>query len=185
MESYIPISFLNDFSFCPRSIYNHQLYKNFYSYTYKEAPQLWGSAAHDTIDNKTYSHSKDWLMALDIFSTELNVCGKIDLYNKKTGILRERKRSITRIYDGFYFQVYAQYFCLEEMGYQVNSIQLYDIQKNKMHAIELPEKTPSMLAKFYLTLKKLKEFDLNAPFKPEKSKCKTCIYFELCDQSLC
>ena len=33
---------------------------------------------------KPYSNSNDWLMGLDVFSVELNLCGKIDLYNKKT-----------------------------------------------------------------------------------------------------
>ena len=185
MESYIPISFLNDFNFCPRSIYNHQLYKNFYSHNYKAAPQLWGSASHESIENQTYSNSTDWLMGFDVFSVELNLCGKIDLYNKKTKTLRERKRLITRIYDGYYFQLYAQFVCLEEMGYRVHKMELYDIKKNKMHPIALPNKNPAMNKKFYLILQKLKAFDLNAPFTPEKLKCKACIYAQLCDKSLC
>jgi len=185
MESYIPISFLNDFSFCPRSIYNHQLYKNYYAHNYKAAPQLWGSAAHDSIETKTYSNSNDWLISFDVFSTELKLCGKIDLYNKKTKTIRERKRTISRIYDGFYYQLYAQYFCLKEMGYRVSNLELYDLKKNKKHLLKLPEDNPVMCQKFYLILKQLQEFDLNALFIPEKAKCEACIYAQLCDQSLC
>tara|TARA_B100000586_G_C20070781_1_gene410627 strand:+ start:376 stop:933 length:558 start_codon:yes stop_codon:yes gene_type:complete len=185
MESYLPISFLNDFIFCPRSIYNHQLYKNFNSFTYKGASQLKGTAAHATIDDQTYSHANFWLISLDVFSQELNLCGKIDLYNKRTQTLRERKRSITTIYDGYYFQVYAQYFCLKEMGYEVKKIELYDLSKNKTYTVVLPEKNQELLTKFYNTLENIKNFDFDQPFKAAKIKCKACIYSHLCDKSLC
>ncbi len=55
MESYITLSFLNDFIFCPRSIYFHQLYSNFTETVYKQQPQIKGTAAHQSIDEQNYS----------------------------------------------------------------------------------------------------------------------------------
>lgn len=48
--------------------------------------------------------------------------GLLDLKNKE---LVERKYSVTKIYDGFRYQVYAQYFALQEMGDDVKSIKIY------------------------------------------------------------
>jgi len=54
MESYIQISFLNDFIFCPRSIYFHQIYKNFDTSMYHENIQIEGKIANKSIDQKKY-----------------------------------------------------------------------------------------------------------------------------------
>lgn len=58
MENYLQISFINDFIFCPRSIYFHQLYgKSDTSFTIQQYNKD-GKNAHKTIDNKTYTTSK-------------------------------------------------------------------------------------------------------------------------------
>lgn len=57
MEAYLPISFLNDFIFCPRSIYFHQLHGRVSQKIYQQTPQTRGLAAHKTIENKSYSSS--------------------------------------------------------------------------------------------------------------------------------
>lgn len=185
MEAYLPISFLNDFVFCPRSIYYHQLYSNFDKIVYQGAPQAKGTEAHKSIDTQTYSNDTAWLVGIDIYSDRYGICGKIDQYNSKTQVLRERKRKIKTIYDGYIFQVYAQYFCLTEMGYPVKKIEIYDITQNKNHSIKLPREDDDMFRKFETLLINIKNFKLEDEFMPNISKCENCIYSSLCDKSLC
>lgn len=186
MEAYIPISFLNDFIFCPRSIYFHQLYGGYKSEIFQQKPQVAGKAAHAAIDEQTYSSRKNILQGLDIYSDRYKLCGKIDLFDIDTGKLSERKREIKVIYDGYIFQVYAHYHALTEMGYVVNSIVIYDITHNKNYFIPLPDENPEMQNKFEEVIRQLNEFDMIDPdFNPVEAKCRRCIYSNLCDYSLC
>jgi hypothetical protein len=43
MENYIKLSTLNDFIFCPKSIYYHNLYENYEKKLYQEESQIAGS----------------------------------------------------------------------------------------------------------------------------------------------
>ena len=52
MEPYLPISYLNDFIFCPRSIYFHQLYGRVNQRVYHTPAQTQGKAAHKAIDTQ-------------------------------------------------------------------------------------------------------------------------------------
>ena len=65
MESYITLSFLNDFIFCPRSIYFHQLYSGYNEQFYKQKHQFAGTEAHSTIDNNTFSTRADVLIGIE------------------------------------------------------------------------------------------------------------------------
>lgn len=53
MDDAIIISNLNDFIFCPVSIYFHNLYGNRATITYQNSDQINGTKAHESIDNKT------------------------------------------------------------------------------------------------------------------------------------
>ena len=53
MDDAIIISNLNDFIFCPVSIYFHNLYGNRSTITYQGKAQMNGSNAHDAVDNGT------------------------------------------------------------------------------------------------------------------------------------
>ncbi len=186
MESYITLSFLNDFIFCPRSIYFHQLYGNFTETVYKQQPQIKGTAAHQSIDEQNYSTSAHILQGLEVFSQKYNICGKIDVFDSIKGRLTERKRAIKTIYDGYIFQVYAQCFALREAGYTVNQIVIHDLVHNKNYPIPLPEQDPEMFSKFEQLIQDIHDFDLEkTPFTPLLSKCQNCIYNALCDASLC
>lgn len=185
VESYIPIAYLNDFIFCPRSIYFHQLYGKYNDSLYKKKPQYAGKAAHDTIDKKKFTTRKGVIQGLDVYSEAFGLCGKIDVFDVSSGYLTERKRSVKVIYDGYIFQLYAQYFCLKEMGYQVSGLRIHDLIHNKNYPIPLPEEDRLMEQKFRQVLIELKSFDLNAPFRPNSEKCANCIYANLCDKSLC
>lgn len=185
MEPYITLSFLNDFIFCPRSIYFHQLYGRVSTRLYQRKPQIAGKAAHKTIDNKKYSTKKSILQTIEIYSEKYNIGGKIDTYDEETKQLVERKKKIKVIYDGYVFQLYAQYHCLTEMGYQVNSLKLYSMDDNKSYPIKSPVEDSQTQEKFENLLLQMQDFDLNAPFTANPNKCKYCIYNNLCDQSLC
>lgn len=186
MESYIPISFLNDFIFCPRSIYFHQLYGGFDTHMYQQKPQIAGKAAHASIDGKTYSTRKDILQGVEIYCERYKICGKVDIFDIESGKLVERKRQIKTIYDGYVFQVYAQYYALCEMGYAVNSIVLHDLSHNKTYPIPLPHEDVEMQQKFEKLIEQINGFDMNDhSFTPLEAKCSNCIYSNLCDYSLC
>ncbi|MDT8316856.1 MAG: type V CRISPR-associated protein Cas4 [bacterium] len=186
MEPYIPISFLNDFIFCPRSIYYHQLYGGYDTQLYQQRPQVAGKAAHASIDEKGYSTRKNILQGLEVYSERYGICGKIDLFDTESGKLTERKRRIKTIYDGYVFQLYAQYHALIEMGYAAKSIALYDMTRNKTYPVPLPQEDVEMQQKFEILIDKINGFDMNAPgFIPLEAKCRNCIYSNLCDFSLC
>ena len=82
MDDYIAISTLNDFIFCPYSIYLHNVYMNTDEGLYHATPQTKGRLAHESIDNKT-SLNKDIILALPVISNHLGLIGKIDVYKQK------------------------------------------------------------------------------------------------------
>lgn len=186
MEPYITLSFLNDFIFCPRSIYFHQLYGTFDHSLYKQVPQYKGTAAHETIDRKLYSTSAHILQGIEVFSEKYNICGKIDVFDVQKEKLIERKREVKTVYDGYIFQVYAQCFGLREAGYHVREIVIHDLIHNKNYSIPLPENDSKMFLKFENLINDINSFDLElTPFIADISKCENCIYNQLCDASLC
>jgi len=186
MESYITLSFLNDFIFCPRSIYFHQLYSGLNYELYKQKPQIAGEAAHSSVENKNYSTRKDVLQDIEVFSEKYNICGKIDVFDCKAGKLIERKREIKTIYDGYVFQVYAQCHALREMGYIVNEIIIHDMVHNKNYPIPLPENDNEMQLKFEKLISDINNFNINETnIEANKLKCEKCIYSQLCDISPC
>ncbi len=186
METYIPIAFLNDFIFCPRSIYFHQLYSKYNQQVYKQKPQLKGTAAHNTIDNQKYNSREHIRQGMEVYSEQYNLFGKIDLFNTKTGRLTERKRKIKKIYDGYIFQVYAHCHALREMGYTVKSIVIHDLVHNKNYPVLLPEENETMQHKFEMLIKQINSYNLGSDdFEANPEKCNHCIYSNLCDKSLC
>ncbi len=186
MEQYILISQLNDFIFCPKSIYYHGLYNTFSKDIFQQSPQILGEAAHQSIDNKNYSTSSFVLQSLDVYSEQYNLCGKIDVLDTRSHRLTERKRNINKIYDGYVFQVYAQYYCLIEMGFKVESIYLHDQTKNKNYPIPLPNADILMKRKFTDLILEINRFNIYKAFEPTSiEKCRNCIYNNLCDSALC
>jgi CRISPR-associated protein Cas4 len=105
MFDYIALSLLNDFIFCPYSIYLHNVYMGGSEELVHATPQIIGRAAHSAIDNKTYSTRKDDIIGISVFSEELGICGKIDIYKSREKSLIERKYKITTIYQGQIYQL--------------------------------------------------------------------------------
>jgi CRISPR-associated exonuclease Cas4 len=179
MEENIIISNLNDFIFCPRSIYFHNLYYQNDSNLYHSTYQVSGKNVHANIDSKKYSSRKTILKGINVYSEEFGLIGKIDMYDLESKTLIERKRKITKVYDGYLLQVYAQYYCLLEMGYEIKQIKIYSLLDNKNYEVSLPKENEK--DKLKNIIKEIREFDLDKPFSQNKNKCAMCIYRELCD----
>ncbi len=138
MEPNIAISTINDFLFCPKSLYMHQAAGRINPTTYHSTPQTRGNALHASIDNQSYSDKKSILQGANIYCQELGIYGKLDTFNVDTGELVERKAEIKHIYEGYLMQLYSEYFCLREMGYEVKTIGFYSMVDNKKYSIEPP-----------------------------------------------
>ena len=182
-ENPILISNLNDFIFCPVSIYFHSLDAEDVMLTQSE-DQLNGSKAHEKVDSAEYSLKKTILQAVSVYCEKYGLIGKIDVFDCDKHILTERKKKITTIYDGYVFQLYAQYFALIEMGYMVDQIKLYSMDDNKSYDIALPENDSEMLKKFEKLMGDMKSFSFDTFTQKNVSKCEKCIYEQLCSFSL-
>jgi len=100
MEQPILITWLNDYVFCPVSIYFHNLYGEKDGVSFQEASQINGTAAHSGIDSGSYSTRVDVLSGISVYCEEYGLVGKIDVFDKSTGVLCERKKKIKTVYDG-------------------------------------------------------------------------------------
>lgn len=178
---HIQISKINDFLFCPHSLYFHSVYENFDKGHYKAKPQIAGTIAHKAIDGQKFSSRKNILQGTEVFSGEHGIIGKIDVYDKDKKELIERKRTIKKVYDGYLFQLYAQKLCLEEMGYEVKKMTIYSMTDNKTYPIVL---SPQDVKKFNETLQEMRSFDLTSNKHATHGKCKNCIYRELCRKNV-
>jgi len=182
MENYILITWLNDFIFCPYSIYLHNVYNNLSDSSYYSSSQTKGRYAHKNIDAGNYSTKKDDLIGIDVISHKYGLVGKIDLFHKDKGSLIERKRQIKTIYDGYKYQLYAQYFCLKEIGYDVQKLKFHSMVDNKSYPIDEP--TGVELEKFEKHITAVKDYNpLDISFSQNIQKCKYCIYSNLCDKT--
>lgn len=184
MENPLNITALNDFIFCPASIYFHMLYDDVEKGLYQRSAQIDGTKAHESVDSGKYSTSAAVMQGLSVYSEKYNLIGKIDIFNSKSGILTERKKKIKTVYDGYIFQLYAQYYSLCEMGYKVKSLKLYSMDDNKTYPVELPKNDRVMSEKFEKVINDINNFSFEN-FKQENPlKCKNCIYSEYCDRSV-
>lgn len=184
MEELILISYLNDFIYCPISIYFHRLYGNRDTMLYHTKAQIDGLAAHSSIDTGQYTTSKNILQGIEVYSEKYGIIGKIDMYDKHKKILTEKKKHIEIIYDGYIFQLYAQYFAMTEMGYEIEEIRLYSIDTNKVYKVKLPKDDPIMYSKFEELLKNIRTFDVHKFKQTNIEKCSKCIYEPSCDRSM-
>ncbi len=179
MEDYIQISKLNDFIFCPRSLYFHGIFENFNEKTYHDVPQTRGKIAHESIDKGEYSSLKKFLQGLEVYSDEYGLCGKIDVFDKEKGVLVERKYQIKKIYDGYVFQLYAQALCLREMGYDVKKLLFHSLVDNKRYEIPFPD--PEVEANLKKLVLEIRNYDISKDISvPNENKCAHCIYKSLC-----
>jgi len=179
MDDHIQISKINDFIFCPYSVYLHSIYEDFNSNEYHQQPQIVGKLSHRSIDQKTYTTSKFVLQGINVYCEKYNLIGKIDTFDIQKGILVERKYKIKQIFDGYRFQLYAQMFSLEEMGFNVKKLYIQSLSDNKRYPIQMP--TNKDIEEFERLIDRIKNY---RPENKEKitynNKCNNCIYKPLC-----
>jgi len=179
--SYVQISTLNDFIFCPYSIYLHGIYDRVDESLYHAAPQIRGSISHEATDTKKSSTSKDDFLSLPIFSDMLGIIGKIDCFKVSEGHLIERKHKLKKIYRGQLYQIWAQYFCLKEMGYDVKRLSFYEISTKKTINVDLPGSAEFNELK--LVIVKYNQYNPDDEIDTNKNKCIHCIYCPMCDKT--
>lgn len=180
MESYIPITWLKDYNFCPYSIYLHQVFAIGKEETFTAEPQQLGKTAHRFIDSG--ESTQEEIKGIYVFSEELMIYGKIDIYYPLKFLLQEFKRKVNKMYKGLYYQIWAQYFCLIEMGFTVKELNIVSIIDENIIPVDIP------LKKEYNEL--LSQIELIINYNPSKdkfevnqNKCRHCIYCTLCDKA--
>lgn len=181
MEDYISISTLNDFIFCPYSIYLHNVYMEADEDIYHATPQTRGRVSHESVDKKTAGGNRNDIVALPVFSEEFGVMGKIDLYKLNERTLIERKYQLKQIYQGQLYQLWAEYFCMKEMGYAIDKLAFYEISTNKMLPVNMPnEENKKELLQF---IARFRSYDPSNSIIVNNNKCAHCIYCNLCDKT--
>lgn len=180
-ENYILISALNDFIFCPYSIYLHNVYENTDESLYHATPQTQGRISHTTVDEKKSSTRKDVLQAFPVYSERYGLMGKIDVYKGSEKYLIERKYQLKQIFRGQIYQLWAQMLCLREMGYEVERLAFYEISTGRTIPVSLP--TDGELLEFDTFLQAFRCYNPSSPFTPNLNKCRHCIYCSLCDKT--
>ena len=181
MEDYIMISQLNDFIFCPYSIYLHNIYMGTSEEIYHATPQTRGRIAHETIDKKTASHSGKTLSGLSVYSDRYGLMGKIDIYHMSDYKLIERKFQLKNIFQGQIYQLWAQMFCMREMGYEVRQLAFYETSTNKTIPITMPTKEEEN--QFASFIQRFRNYNPTEDFNTNTNKCRHCIYCNLCDRN--
>lgn len=184
MDDLIVLSNINDFIFCPASIYFHNLYGSEDKLLYQTNYQLNGTKAHEAVDKGTYSTKKNIITSLDVYSDKYKIIGKIDIYDKDKKKLIERKKHISKIYDGYVLQLFAQFYAMTEMGYIVERLELYSMDDNKKYNILLPEQNVDMKNKFETVIQNLRTFSLEKFNQTNPEKCNHCIYETACDRAI-
>jgi len=179
MEHYLAITTLNDFIFCPYSIYLHQIYKKSNENVYHSKFQSKGKRLHNFIDNNQDKNS--WKHAF-VYSNKLKIYGKIDDYNPASKELIEYKSTIAIAFKGYYYQIWAQYLCLLEMNVTVKKIAFYDFNKQEKIPLEIPSEENIKELKNHIL--KVQFYNFNSPINVNPNKCKHCIYHNLCEKAI-
>lgn len=176
MEHYLPITTLNDFVFCPYSVYLHQIYKNTSEDIYHSFSQSRGQRLHDFIDRDTNSL---YLKSAFVISEKLGIYGKIDEFKDIDKELIEYKSTTAVFYKGYYYQIWAQYLCLIEMGIEVKKLAFYDLSKHYKTPIPLPSSEDIKELEAFINY--VKKYEMGSKIIVNPNKCSKCIYFNLCE----
>lgn len=174
MDTAIPISAINDFLFCPKSLYLHGIYSSFEASVYHDTPQTMGTIAHENIEEGKYTTAKTVLQGLSVYSNRLGIKGKIDLYDASNQHLIERKYMVKQIYLGFRYQLYAQMYCLKEAGLPVRRLFIQSLSDNKRYEITKP--TVEEKWQFEKVIKEMKFFDAKSLQNHNCHHCQNNIY---------
>jgi len=174
MESYIQISKINDFLYCPMSVYLQSIHGGFSEKSYHQTPQVVGRINHEAIEKGTYSSARRFIVGLEVWCEEFGLMGKIDIYDQKEKTLIERKTKVKNIYPGYVYQLFAQYFALKEMGYTIEKLLIHSLADNKRHKIPLP--TAEDKEEFAKVINNIKSFSIEEIKEHSCPKCANSIY---------
>lgn len=181
-DTLIPISLIGNYLYCPYSIYLHNVYMETDDSVYKAEHLYKGSVVHRAVDEKRMDNRKEVLQAFPVFSERMGLVGKIDVFNVKTGELVERKTKVDRIYPRHIYQLWAQLFCLREMGYDVTKLSLYDYTANKKHDVKIP--TVKDEEDFVSFIKAMRDYNPSEDVVDvHEQKCRYCIFTNMCDKT--
>lgn len=111
MNVNIALSTLNDFIFCPYSIYLHNVYMETDEDIFKTTVQLSGTNAHKATDSKKGSSRGCDILSLPVCSNSLGLYGVTDLYRGSTATLIERKLRLKNIFRGQLYQLWGECHC--------------------------------------------------------------------------
>jgi CRISPR-associated exonuclease Cas4 len=148
---------------------------------YHATPQIRGRNAHESVDNKTASVKNGDMLSLPVFSDELGIMGKIDVYRYAKKLLVERKYQLKQIFSGQIYQLWAQYFCMIEMGYEVSQLAFYEISTNKMIPAAMPQEAGKQ--ELISLIHNFKNYNPTDSITVNPNKCAHCIYCNLCDKT--
>ena len=179
MEEYIPITHLNDFLFCPYSIYLHNVYQGAEDQAVKAAPQLSGTKAHKRKEESTPDGAL--MLSMPVLSEELGIYGIIDEYDPLGGVLTEYKNHINKVFEGQLVQVQSQAICLAEMEYTLKALRLADLSTGRTVPVRLPTEADRQRIKELIG--RYKSWSPENRLEVNPAKCRKCIYSALCDKS--
>lgn len=145
--------------------------------TYHDFPQIRGQEVHAAIDEKRYSNRKNVIQSLPIYSEELQVLGKIDTFSLDTNELVERKAKIRHVYEGYLMQLYAQYYCLLEIGYLPKKLALYSMLDNRKYPIAPPSLKEKLRLKAIIS--EMQKYTVKDMLEHECARCANNIYSPL------
>ena len=137
---------------------------------------------HAPSDSKSSSTKAADIYNLPIYSERFGLMGKIDVYHSDRKQLVERKYQLKQIFQGQIYQLWAQMFCMREMGYEVESIAFYEISTNKMIPINMPTKEEEK--QFEEFIKRFHAYKPELSLPINENKCRHCIYCNLCDKTV-
>lgn len=178
-DNAINITSLNDFLFCPYSIYLHNAFMEMDEDIFVATPQVRGKTAHKEIDERVFSVEPDDVQSLKVFSMELGLVGVIDLYRiNKRHLIEFKYKGGDSLFLGQKLQLWAQYYCLEEMGYKVERISIFEKSTGVFHDVKLPDSEDKKI--LIDLIERFRSFDLTQSIEINDKKCAHCIYCNLC-----
>jgi CRISPR-associated protein Cas4 len=86
-----------------------------------------------------------------------------------------------KIYQGQIYQLWAQYFCMKEMGYEVDRLAFYAISTNTTFPVEVPGYEQKEELKAFIN--RFKSYNPVQEITVNINKCTRCIYCNLCDKT--
>lgn len=181
MDDFILLSELNDFIFCPYSIYLHNVYMDSDEDLYHAVPQQRGRNAHAAVDTHAYSTRKGDITSMSVRSEEFGIMGKIDIYRGAEATLIERKYELRNIYRGQLYQLWGEALCMMEMGYEVRQIGFHEIVSNRFTPIALPSQADK--EELRDLVRRFRDYSPNDPLQVSPNKCAHCIYCNICDKT--